>query len=48
MNHAATVDHLLTCIILGTDLALIELLQEFLPIYGVETSVLTGKTSFAV
>ncbi|KFZ25016.1 hypothetical protein V502_00508 [Pseudogymnoascus sp. VKM F-4520 (FW-2644)] len=32
----------------GTDLALIKLLLEFLPIYGVNSSVLTGKTAFEV
>lgn len=48
MKHSTIVDYLLTCILLGTDLALIELLLEFLPTYGVATSVLTGNTSFAV
>lgn len=33
---------------LGTDLALIEMLLEFLPLYGINTSVLTGKTAFEV
>ncbi|KFY69161.1 hypothetical protein V496_00540 [Pseudogymnoascus sp. VKM F-4515 (FW-2607)] len=32
----------------GTDLALIEMLLDFLPIYGINTSVLTGKTAFEV
>ncbi|KFZ07187.1 hypothetical protein V501_06686 [Pseudogymnoascus sp. VKM F-4519 (FW-2642)] len=32
----------------GTDLALIEMLLEFLPSYGINTSVLTGKTAFEV